>query len=470
VLALGLGGCNFINLRPIGFSSYPEAENTILPEAQSVLVVRFDTGMDKGETQKALSVSFSGGTVSGDLTWQGDDLFFTPLEPWLPGVRYTLNLAGTIYALDGRESRVVHHVPFYVLTREAAPYGLSFSPPDGASVGVDPPGGAFIRIVFSQPMDRQSTADGFSLDGVNKREFRWSGDDTVMEVHPLDKLNPWTQYHWTLRVKARGRNGVPLGKEISGAFTTDADRLLPAVIEVYPLVKGNAGSGLWWIRTGSSMEDGLDSGQAVGVEFNKPMDESVLRNIRFEPSLAGRAEMWTPSVMVFIPDQDPEPQRIYTMYISGGSTDTGGLKMEKDFAFSFSSGVPYLTVLSLDAGQGPQGAEENGIYPARTILPEGIVTVTVRFSHALTLQAQADAVLALSMEPYFPRTLRPISLRSARWWSEDTLIIQWEGIEAGSGTEEHYYRLRLPGGRGAIGDGKGSYLKEDLFFFLRGVL
>ncbi|MDR2072583.1 MAG: Ig-like domain-containing protein [Spirochaetaceae bacterium] len=433
-------------------------------------MVRFDTAMDKGETQKALSVSFAGGTVSGDLAWQGDDLFFTPLEFWLPGVRYTLNLAGTIYALDGRESRVVHHVPFYALTRETAPYGLSFSPPDGASVGVDPLGDAFIRVVFSQPMDRQSTADAFSLDGVSKREFRWSEDDMVMEVYPLDKLNPWTLYHWTLRNKARGRSGVPLGKEIGGTFITDADRLLPAVSEVYPLVKGGADSGLRWIRTGAPMEDGFGSGQAIGVEFNKPMDESILRNIRFEPSLTGRAEMWTPLVMVFIPGRDPEPERIYTMYISGNSTDTGGLKMEKEFSLSFIAGIPYLTVLSLDAGQGPQDAEQNGIYPARTILPEGIVTVTLRFSYKLALQAQADAVLALSMEPYFPRTLRPVSLRSARWWSADTLIIQWEGIEPGSGTEEHYYRLSLPGGRGAIEDGKGSYLKEDLFFFFRGDL
>ncbi|MDR2211187.1 MAG: hypothetical protein LBO65_06985 [Spirochaetaceae bacterium] len=426
--------------------------------------------MDRTETQKALSVLFDGGTVPGDLTWQGKDLLFSPLEPWLPGVRYTLSLAGTIYALDGRDSRVAHHVPFYALTRDAAPYGLKTSPPDGASVGVDPPGGAFVRILFSQPMDRPSTADAFSLEGVSRREFRWFDDDTVMEVHPLDKLNPWTVYRWTLSGKARGRGGVPLGKELGGTFTTDADRILPEVTGVYPLVKGSPDSGLWWIKTGSPMEDGFGSGQAMGVEFNKPMDESVLRNIRFDPSLAGRTEMWTPSAVVFIPDRDPEPDRIYTMYISAESKDTGGLKMEREFSLSFTADIPYLRVLSLDAGLGTQGAEQNGTYPAKTIIPEGIVTVTLRFSQALSPQAQAGAVLALYMEPYFPGTLRPVSLRSARWWSADTLIIQWEGIENGSETEEHYYRLTLPGGRGAVGDGRGSYLKEDAVFFFRGVL
>jgi hypothetical protein len=53
------------------------------------------------------------------------------------------------------------------------------------------------------------------------------------------------------------------------------------------------------------------------------------------------------------------------------------------------------------------------------------------------------------------------------------VVLQWEGIEQSTGAsdlgeagEKHYYRLVLPGGRSGISDGKGSYLKEDMFIFL----
>jgi hypothetical protein len=459
-------GCDFINLEPIGFSTNPGINNTILPEDTTVLSVSFDTSMDKLETQKSFSVRSAGGTVKGDLSWQGDTLFFTPLEPWLPGVRYTLSLDGIIYSRDGREERISHYVAFYALTTEAAPYGLAFTPADGASVGVSTAEGAFVRIVFSQPMDRQSTADALSIDGVSEKEYHWFDDDTVVELYPKNNLNPWTIYHWSLSSKARGRSGVPLGREISAQFVTDADRLLPAVSAVYPLIRGYAPG--TWVSTGAEIEDGLGSGQAIGIEFTKPMDESVLRNIRFEPPLAGRTEMWNPAAVVFIPDRDLEPERIYTLYVSADSRDTAGLKMEREYAFSLTANIPYLTLLSLDAGSGELTPEQNGIYPAVVMLPEGIITVTLRFSHALNIQSQAAAVLGLSLSPYFPGTLGSISLRSAGWWSSDTLILQWEGIEKSLPGERHYYRLLLPGGRGGISDGTGSYLKEDNYFFIEG--
>ena len=469
-----LAGCkDFINVSRIRFSVYPGKDNTVLPEELTVLSVRFNTAMDKLNTQKIVSVQLPGSSIKGDLSWQGDTLMFTPLEKWLPGVRYIFSLEGTICARDGREERISRHVSFYALHRETAPYVAAFLPADGSSTGVSSEEGARVQIVFSQPMDRQSTVDAFYIDGASDRNYIWSADDTVLEIHPKNNLNPWTVYRWGLSTKAKGKSGVPLGREVNSRFVTDADRILPVVEEVFPLVRGSAASGLWWLRTGAPIENGLGPDQTIGIAFNKPMDESVLRSVRFEPSLPGRCEMWKPDTVVFIPDRDPEPEKIYTMIISADSRDTGGLKMEKEFSLSFIADIPYLFILSLDTGSGEYVPEQNETYPAKAILPEGICTLTIRFSHAIQSLSRAAIVLALRLETYFPGTLMPISFRSARWWSADTVILQWEGIEQsikmsdfGGQAEKHYYRLVLPGGRSGISDGKGSYLKEDMFVFL----
>jgi hypothetical protein len=465
---LFFGSCKgFINVTQIGFTIFPDKDNTVLNKDNNILSVKFDTAMDKLNTQKIISVQVSGSSVKGDLSWQGNELIFSPLEKWLPGVRYTLNLDGTLFALDGREERIKRHVSFYALHREAAPYAVAFTPADGSSVGVTSDEGARVQIIFSRPMDRQSTEDAFYIDGVSERNYTWASGDTVMEMHPVNNLNPWTVYRWSLSNKAKEKNGVPLGREIIGRFVTDADRMLPAVNEVYPLIRGGIDSGLWWLRTGAPVESGLGPGQAIGIEFNKPMDESVLRAIRFEPSLAGRYEMWKPDTVVFIPDRDPEPEKRYAIIVSAGTRDTGGLKMEKDFTLSFIPDIPFLSVLSMDTGDGAIKIEQNGIYAAKTIPPEGICTITIRFSHAIETLSRSAIVLALRLEIFFPGTLMPVSFRSARWWSADTVVLQWEGIERSTGRESHYYKLVLPGGRSGISDGRGSYLKEDMAVFLK---
>jgi len=462
---LFLAGCSaFVNITPIGFYLYPDTDNTLLPSETAALSIVFDTPMDRLETQKILSVNYADGTVNGDINWRENELVFVPLEPWLPGLRYSMNIAGTIYALDGREERIYRYVPFYVLNKEAAPFCVEFSPANGESVGVNPADGAFVRIVFSQPMSRQ-TSHAFSLNGVSNIEFRWSEDDTVLEAYPKNPLNPWTVYNWSLSTKAVSSNGVPLGREMSGQFVTDADRLLPAVKEVYPLIRGDS-SGSRWIKTGAAMENGLGSGQAIGIEFNKPMDESVLRNIRFDPSLVYRTEMWKDTVAVIIPERDPEPERMYTLSVSAESRDTVGLKMEKEFNLSFTPDIPYLKILSLYAGYGEVKPEQNGLYPFKITEPEGLVSVTLRFSHIM--ETRANTVLNIRLEPFFPGTLKPIALRSVYWESSDKLNLQWENITKSIEGEKHYYRLILSGGKGGISDGRGSYLKEDLNFYFEG--
>jgi hypothetical protein len=448
VLSVLVSGCSLVNLRHIGLRIYPAGDRAVLPEGDTPLRVSFDTEMDRLETQRALSVSHPGGAVKGDLLWNGGELRFVPLEPWERGVRYTLSLSGTVFSRDGRELRVSHFVPFYAFSAEGGPYVISYSPGDGTSIGTGT--GEKLRIRFSMPMDRQSTADALTVDGLSERVLEWFEDDTLLELGPKNPLLPWTVYRWTLGVKAKSRDGAPLVRASTGIFVTDADRTRPCVLELSPLMEG---SGLEWIRTGLSLEDGLGPGQAIGVVFNKPMDESVLSCLRFNPSLPGRIEAWTESSIVFIPDNDPEPEKIYTLIVSGETKDRSGLKMEGEYRTVFIPDFPYLKLLYHEEGN--------------LIKPEGILKITLRFSLPFSAGAKAETVPLLWLDPYFPGTLPAVSLRSAHWWSDDILELEFEGIESGV-SEAHYYKLQIPGGRGGISNGGGSYFKENLVFYIEG--
>lgn len=457
--------CGFVDLRPVGFSAFPDRAGAVLAGRNTAVGIRFDAKMDHGETQKAFSVTCNGAPVKGDLSWNNDELSFVPPEGWQAGLRYTLALDGTIFARDGRETRAMLYVPFYVLSANL-PYLTGFSPADGASVEIVSGGEAALVLRFSVPMDRFSVEDAVIIDGAGEREFRWSDDDKTLEVLPKKSLSPWTAYRWTLSGKARSREGAPLAKEASGLFVTDADRRLPSVTEVYPLVRLETGAGIRWQWTGRSLEDGLGSGQAVGVCFNKAMDDSALRAIRFEPALTGRCERWTDSSAVFIPDRDPEPETVYTLIVSAGAGDVSGLKMAKDYRFCFIPDIPYLTLLSLRAGSTcVDRPANNGFCGTSVIMPEGLLGITIRFSHLFTLDAKTGAARLLRLEPYFPGVTAPASLRSV-YWLDDTMLLEWEGAVPDSTGKPRYYRLVLPGGRGGVSDGRGSYLKEDFNFIV----
>ena len=91
-----LGSCAIADLRPIGVETIPGEPYGVLEDYYTPVGLIFDTEMLETDTQQVVSVSFSGGSVEGDLQWEGNTLFFTPVAGWTAGRRYTLSLLGQV--------------------------------------------------------------------------------------------------------------------------------------------------------------------------------------------------------------------------------------------------------------------------------------------------------------------------------------------------------------------------------------
>jgi len=99
----------------------------------------------------------------------------------------------------------------------------------------------------------------------------------------------------------------------------------------------------------------------------------------------------------------------------------------------------------------------------------GIIQFIIHFSLPFDLgnfSPREECVFRISVRPFFPLTLAPVSLRTARWLSSDRLLMEWEGFGEGSPDESHYYRLLIPGGSSGVHNGMGSYLSEDFILYL----
>ena len=454
--------CAFVDLRPIKISTSPEKQNSILSDEHSPISVTFNTAMNKKEAENLLIVSCDAGIVNGDRFWKGDTLFFIPAAGWTAGTRYLLGLCGFAGSVDGREIRLERYVSFYALNRSASPLIEWYSPADCESVYT---GNLRLIIRFSQPMDRFTVESAFNAEGMGDKKFDWP-DDRTLTIIPERNLVPWAVCRWSVKNTAKSIYGVPLVKTYSGSFSTDLDMLLPEVYGVYPAIQADGR----WFPSGGNLEEDFGCGLGLIIEFNKAMNDSILKSIRFEPSLTGRTEMLSSKSMIFIPARDPEPEIVYTLIISGDAKDEEGLKIGCDYRRTFIADIPWMRIISINVVNGNNTEPvSGGILSVPVSEADGdIVRFTIHFSVLFDKEAKQKTALAISLVPFFPVNLEPVALRYVLWPSDDRLTMGWERLKPGSDDEPHYYKLQIPGGRNGI-CGSGIYLKQDMLLYAEAV-
>ena len=454
--------CGFIDLRPINITIEPGKAGAVLPAADSPVIIKFDTEMIKNDAEGILQITSDSGSVSGDKFWKGNNLYFVPVQGWTAGIRYALSLTGSIRSIDGRELRIERYISFYAVNNNHPPVLVYHNPPDGASVSTN---NINYEFHFSRSMDRLSTESALILEGISKKNIEWSADDKILKVALENALSPWVLYKWSVRDSAKSADGVPLQKTYSGHFITDMDQTPPKVTGIYPVLNENGR----WYATGLEMETGLRQGHGIAVEFNKPMGESVLRSLRFEPSLQGRTEYLSEESIVYIFARDPEPETIYTLTISGDTRDIEGLKIGTDFKIYFTPDIPVLKILSVKAG-GNEIDFSQANNPARISIDAatGLLDLTIYFSLIFDFNEMKNAPWRITLAPLFPRSLSPVALQYVNWASGDRLLLRWEGLKTGD-EYPHYYRLTIPGGAGGISSSPGINMKENITILLEAV-
>ncbi|MCL2440979.1 MAG: hypothetical protein FWD14_04510 [Treponema sp.] len=454
--------CGFIDLRPIGVDIEPDINDSVLPDAFSPVILRFDTEMIKNETEANMQISSDLGVMRGDKHWNGSSLYFVPVAGWTAGIRYTLSLTGMIRSADGREMRTERFVSFYAINKNNPPLLEWFSPSDGISVGTN---NLVMEFHFSRSMDRLSAESALTLEGAGSKTFEWSDDDKILKAAADKPLSPWQLYRWNLKESAKSKDGVPLPKSYSGFFTTDLDQVLPQVTDVYPVLF-SSGS---WFPTGADIETGLMQGQGIAVSFNKPMGENALRSLRFEPALSGRTEFLSENAIVYILARDPDPQTAYTLIVSGDTKDSEGLKTGTDYRITFIPDIPFLEVESITGSFAyEKNSLANNVIPVLIDHAMGELSFYIHFSLLFSGEEKQITPQKITLVPFFPRTIAPAALQYVNWISDDRLFMRWEGLSAGE--IPHYYKLVIPGGRSGINSDTGIFMKEDLILYLEAIL
>ncbi|PKL26499.1 MAG: hypothetical protein CVV47_00785 [Spirochaetae bacterium HGW-Spirochaetae-3] len=464
-IALSLAACGLVDLRPVIMTVTPGTADAVLGARDAGLSVSFSAEPVRLDAERAFSVRSAVGTIEGIYSWEGHAFSWVPILPWDPGVRYRLEISEPIPMLDGREAHPDFVVPFYCLRSSGRPVLDSFSPVDGATVGVPVSGESMLELRFSESMDASSVRDALSLRPSASFCVSWNAEGTVAIVVPDGRLLPCTVYRWSLDASARAADGSPLSRSETAAFVTDLDVIPPRVARVYPAVLSDG----TWLEAASSLYE-LDSGHSIAVLFSEAVDAASVRaGIQVGPDVAGRVAVVSQRMAIFTPDSGWKPEAELELFVSADVEDVSGLGMSDEYRLVFTPVVPFLRIVEVAASVGESTGDTGGTSIMAVTVgtePDGVLGLTLVFSAPFGACAKVGAVDMISLATFFPGSLDAPGLRSAAWFSDDTLVMTWEGLRKSTAVSTNYYELTVDGGPWGITSESGRYLREDAAIYI----
>jgi len=259
--------------------------------------------------------------VAGSVVWiDPATLLFRPDQPLRPGVRYTCSLSPNLTDQSGTPLGRVYSWSFTTL----APTVLNVSPaPNARQVALREP----LRIVFSQPVDRQALEGALSVSPPMPGTL----DDAVLsDGTQVVTYTPTAEWQagvvYTIALPEKTAHGSPLlVKPFRWSFMTAPK---PALIGRFP------GEGQL-----------LPPGGSVRLIFSTPIDAGALRdNLRVEPPVAN-LRVATNDGEARI-DAQLQAATLYTITIPASLSDRAGVTLGRDYQVRFftAPAAPSLTL------------------------------------------------------------------------------------------------------------------------------
>ncbi|MBC7224269.1 MAG: Ig-like domain-containing protein, partial [Anaerolineae bacterium] len=209
------------------------------------------------------------------------------------------------------------------LAAPAPPVVLEHRPARGEEVPPDTP----VVIRFDQPMDPASVRAAFRITPEVPGDVEVEGG--VVRFTPSAPYERGTRYQVTLEGDAKSQAGLPMGHPLTFAFRA-AGRL--EVAEVQPA---------------DGAED-ISPRPRLAVVFNRPVvpltaldeQEMLPQPLVLTPPVQGKGEWLNTSIYTFEPTEDLAPGTTYMATVPAGLTSTGGLRLEEDFSWQFTTSAP----------------------------------------------------------------------------------------------------------------------------------
>jgi hypothetical protein len=349
----------------------------------SPIVLAFNKEMDRASVENAFSLTPS---VNGSFTWEGPVARFNVDGFLEEATTYTYSLDTSAKDADGLPLLEPLEVGFTTGS------GVDLYPPIVESIFTTrSPLDAVVRITFSEPMDRASVVQAFSIQPNIPGNLSWEADTLIFT--PRDLLRYDSLYTVSINGSAQDLAGIPLGADVYSGFRTIKDTVPPEVLATSP---ANGATDVPLVKV-------------VTLRFSDDVDRDTLAGaISWLPPVLVDIE-WDGNTATLTPRHALEEGTLYNLTVGTTLMDVRGNPLAEPYVLSFTTAgssdrtPPYLVTATPPAGS--------------NVPPGGQVRLT--FSEPMDRTSVDEAIW-----------VSPLAIPSYSW-SGEVLTVTLEGMELG---------------------------------------
>lgn len=295
----------------------------------SSIEVAFSEPVNETDASRAFRIEPD---VDGGVSWSGSTLIFTPSAPLELETAYTVSVVGTVRDHAGNEMSELP--PPFEFETAGRPAVVETVPADGVEgVPVD----GVISIAFSTLMDTASVEVELDIEPPVAHDLRWAGER--LEIVPAQPLRAREEYVVTIGADAADVAGVPIGDEVTFAFTTVAPGLRAQTLVPADGVGGIAPT------------------TPIAIIFDRPIDPETISDevLAISPPVAGTLELTglpdepadpdgAGHLLRFTPSGPLPPNTTFQLQLAAGIASTAGGGLAEPLEWSFTTGAPLATL------------------------------------------------------------------------------------------------------------------------------
>jgi hypothetical protein len=457
-----------MDLSDLGVTLYPRENASVIAGTEPVWI-EFSEPVRRESAESAVSLKSFSGSVSYDVSWDGNRMTLTPTEGWKAGASYTLSCRGAVKSSDGRSFPITESVVFYAIIRSAPPELIAREPADDAIVSRT----AKVILTFSKSLNCSDIERYVAISPSAAIIAAVSDSGTVLTIAPKSSWEGLSRYQWTIRKELSDAEGIPLKEECRGYFRVQDDIAPPERPEVMAVNSHDAS--ITFPISALAKKSGIlfRFAEAINVE-------SFTRALSITPEIPLTVRETDSSTFLAYPaTSEWASGTAYRMLLHKGLADVSGNLTTEDFTWDFTPSFPAITLLSItNSPEGPNAVFEGDELVASEPLPIGVNAgpylhdFILRFSEPLSATETERLIEATSLDAVFPLSVRSPSLVSAHSTSEGSVFLRYYDLtlpDAAVPGERVIYRLSIDGGPSGFSLDSGSRLAGDITLNLESV-
>ncbi len=326
ILFLALTGCKaideFMNMQPLEIESYSPSGKKVLYSSVTDIRITFSAEMNKSRAEGSFSMTKNGSLISGNFSWDGSTLIFTPSMAIENNSIYLIEMSTDAEDTYGNSLPEKFTYTFSTAMEDGKPYFVSSIPADRQSVTDQL---LSIRILFSEALDIESVYSSFSIfpdvDGV----LSLAAGDSEIIFTPLSKYEEGTDYTVTVSDTLRDLCGNNITDKCEVFFSMES------ADEGEIIWFGDPDNNEYSDSEITAVNQNIEKGITLKLTLDSEAGESMKENpVTVSPSSAFRYEWntgFTECLVIFdnplLYDEIYEIQsgdKLYRLHINGASS------------------------------------------------------------------------------------------------------------------------------------------------------